>query len=138
MNQLPPSAPRFISHAGTGRSREGDHLGPVKQVYSDPATMFDTFPFDGRGGRVAAKLISFYNRRLTVLARKRIAAGVYGKRNAGWRLLIPGFTPDPKVSGRLLFSGIGRWLKMELGALWLRGGESPMHEVRPESVPPAA
>ena len=97
------------------------HLGPVKQVYSDPATMFDMFPFDGRGGRIAAKLIAFYNRRLTVLARKRIAAGVYGKRNAGWRLLIPGFTPDPKVSGRLLFSGIARWLKMELGALWLPG-----------------
>ena len=114
------------------------HLGPVKQVYSDPATMFDTFPFDGRGGRIAAKLISFYNRRLTVLARKRIAAGMYGKRNAGWRLLIPGFTPDPKVSGRLLFSGIGRWLKMEFGALWLRGGKSPMPDTRPESVPPAA
>jgi hypothetical protein len=96
------------------------HLGPVKQVYSDPATMFGKFPFDGIGGRIAAKLISFYNRRLTVLARKRIAAGTYGARNAGWRLLVPGFTPEPGTSGKLLFRGIRRWLWMEIKALWLR------------------
>jgi flavin-dependent dehydrogenase len=96
------------------------HLGPVKQVYSDPATMFGTFPFDGRGGRIAAKLIAFYNRRLSAIARKRIAAGVYGSRNAGWRLMIPGFTPDPGQSGRLLFSGIARWLRMEFAAARLR------------------
>ena len=114
------------------------HLGPVKQVYSDPAKMFDTFPFDGRAGRIAAKLIAFYNRRLVALARKRIAAGVYGRRNAGWRLLIPGFTPDPKQSGRLLFSGIGRWLKLEFAALFLRAGESAMKDAQSEAVPPVA
>jgi hypothetical protein len=96
------------------------HLGPVKQVYSDPATMFGAFPFDGIGGRIAAKTIRFYNRRLAALARKRIAAGVYGARNAGWRLLFPGFTPEPKQSGRLLCSGIWRWVKMEIAALRLR------------------
>ena len=94
------------------------HLGPVKQVYSDPSMMFGKFPFDGLGGRIAAKLISFYNRRFAVLARKRIAAGTYGARNAGWRLLVPGFTPEPGTSGRLLFSGIRRWLWMEMKALW--------------------
>jgi flavin-dependent dehydrogenase len=96
------------------------HLGPVKQVYSDPATMFGTFPFDGIGGRIAAKMIRFYNRRLAALARKRIAAGVYGARNAGWRLLVGGFTHEPKQSARLLLSGIWRWVKMEIGGLWLR------------------
>ena len=105
------------------------HLGPVKQVFSDPATMFGKFPFDGIGGRIAAKLMSFYNRRLVALARKRIAAGTYGVRNAGWRLLVPGFTPEPKTSGRLLFSGIRRWLWMEIKALWLH---------RKASAPPAA
>ena len=96
------------------------HLGPVKQVYSDPATMFGAFPFDGFAGRVAAKFIAFYNRRLVAIARKRIAAGTYGARNAKWRLLIPGFTHEPKQSGRLLFSGIRRWLWMEIKSLWLR------------------
>jgi hypothetical protein len=54
------------------------------------------------------------------IARKRIAAGTYGARNAKWRLLIPGFTHEPKQSGRLLFSGIRRWLWMEIKSLWLR------------------
>jgi flavin-dependent dehydrogenase len=108
------------------------HLGPVKQVYSDPATMFGAFPFDGRAGQIAAKLIAFYNRRLSVIARKRLAAGVYGRRNVGWRLLIPGFTPDPSQSGRLLFRGIGRWLRLELGAMWLRGTRE---ERRPDRNP---
>ena len=96
------------------------HLGPVAQVYKDPSTMFASFPFDGRPGRIAASLISFYNRRLARLAKKKIAAGKYGERNAGWRLLVGGFTPDHDVSGRLLFKGIWLWLKMELAALFWR------------------
>jgi flavin-dependent dehydrogenase len=93
-------------------------LGPVAQVYRDPATMFASFPFDGRPGRIAARCIAFYNRRLMRLAQKKIAAGRYGEKNAGWRLLVGGFTPEPKVSGRLLFDGIWRWLKMEFASLW--------------------
>lgn len=113
------------------------HLGPVAQVYRNPSTMFEMFPFDGKAGRIAAKLIAFYNRRLSVLARKKIAAGLYGRRNAGWRLLVGGFTAEPKVSGRLLFAGISRWLKMELSAIWWRAipaekpaGESPATSLR--------
>jgi flavin-dependent dehydrogenase len=109
------------------------HLGPVKQVYSDPATMFGAFPFDGIGGRIAAKAIRFYNRRLAVLARKRIAAGTYGARNAGWRLLVPGFTHEPKQSGRLLCSGIWRWVKMEMRAWWL-GARKPEPQGQPAGV----
>ena len=105
------------------------HLGPVKQVYSDSAAMFGKFPFDGIAGRIAAKLLAFYNRRLVAIARKRIAAGTYGARNSGWRLLVPGFTHEARHSGRLLLSGIRRWLWMEIKALWLR---------RKVSVPPVA
>jgi len=112
-------------------------------VYADPATMFGRFPFDGIGGRIAARLMRFYNRRLAVLARKRIAAGVYGARNAGWRLLVPGFTHEPKQSGRLLFSGVWRWVKMEIRALRLREpdqgvqGQPAGAEAGAESVPEA-
>jgi flavin-dependent dehydrogenase len=111
------------------------HLGPVKQVYSDPATMFGAFPFDGIGGRIAARMIGFYNGRLAVLARKRIAAGVYGAHNAGWRLLVPGFTPEPGQSGRLLFSGIWRWVEMEIGALRLRKPAARPQELPVEAEP---
>ena len=40
------------------------------------------------------------------------------EKNVGWRLLIGGFTPEPKVAGRLLFDGIWRWIKTEFAALW--------------------
>jgi hypothetical protein len=85
------------------------------------------FPFDGIAGRIVAKLLHFYNRRLAVLARKRLAAGTYGARNAGWRLLVPGFTHEPGQSGRLLLSGIWRWVKMEIGALRLRDSGPRAH-----------
>jgi hypothetical protein len=123
------------------------HLGPVTQVYTDPATMFGRFPFDGRPGRWAARLIAFYNRRLVRLARKKMAAGIYGKRNAGWRLLVGGFTPEPKVSGRLLFGGIWRWIKLEFASLWWRRNtvvagdlhaRTPDSRVQPTAIAPGS
>ncbi len=115
------------------------HLGPVRQVYADPATMFGSFPFDGRPGRIAARLIAFYNRRLVAIAKKRLAAGTYGTRNAGWRLLIGGFTAEPKVSGRLLFKGLWKWIKMEIGAAFLpklkkRAPQAPMPAPQAENA----
>jgi flavin-dependent dehydrogenase len=115
------------------------HLGPVAQVYRDPATMFAQFPFDGRPGRIASRLISFYNRRLSRLARKKLATGRYGNRNANWRLLIGGFTFEPKVSGRLLFDGIARWLKLEIASVfWRKASERPSREPVPGAALPAA
>lgn len=114
------------------------HLGPVTQVYSDPATKFGMFPFEGKPGRIAARLISFYNRRLSVIARKRLAAGTYGARNAGWRLLVGGFTTEPKVSGRLLWQGMWRWIKMEINAALLpkkpKRAAAPMPLPAPENA----
>ncbi|HEY2342518.1 MAG TPA: NAD(P)/FAD-dependent oxidoreductase [Chthoniobacteraceae bacterium] len=115
------------------------HLGPVRQVYSDPSTQFDFLPFDGIPGRIVACILRFYNARLVHLAQRRLAAGVYGRRNAEWRLLIGGFLPDG-TSGRLLLCGIGRWLRAEWQNLFLPAA-SPNHEavapdtVRPEEAP---
>jgi flavin-dependent dehydrogenase len=94
------------------------HLGPVRQVYSDPATQFGFFPFDGVPGRVVAKAMRFYNARLAHLARRKIAAGVYGARNAHWRLLVGGFLPDASVL-RLLGRGVLRWGRAEWRNLFL-------------------
>jgi len=104
------------------------HLGPVRQVYSDPARQFESFPFDGVPGRVVHRVMSFYNRRLATLAQRRKAAGTYGAHNTGWRLLLGGFLPDA-TSGRLLLRGIFRWLKAEWDNIWLRAV--------PESLPAA-
>ena len=102
------------------------HLGPVRQVYSDPATQFGFFPFDGVPGRVARGFIAFYNRRLATLARKKIAAGTYGDRNANWRLLVGGFLPDA-TSLKLLMHGLLRWWRAEIRCAMMRpAGREPM------------
>jgi len=94
------------------------HLGPVRQVFSDPARMFEAFPFDGTPGKIARRILCFFNQRLVALAKRRRAAGVYGERNAGWRLLVGGFLPDG-TSGRLLLRGLRWWLRAELRSLFL-------------------
>jgi flavin-dependent dehydrogenase len=93
------------------------HLGPVRQVYQDPETQFSFFPFDGMPGRIAAKALAFYNGRLVTIARKKIQAGSYGDRNANWRLMVPGFVPEPTVL-KLFRQGLFRWWKAELRALF--------------------
>src|SRR5205814_2253850 len=69
------------------------HLGPVREAYADTKKNFAQLPFHGVPGRIAAACLRFYNRRLVVLAKRRIAAGIYGANNAAWRELYPGFAP---------------------------------------------
>ena len=94
------------------------HLGPVRQVYADPATQFGFFPFDGVPGKVVANVMRFYNARLAHLGRRKIAAGVFGARNANWRVLVGGFLPDASVL-RLLLRGTAWWLRAEWRNLFL-------------------
>ena len=93
-------------------------MGPVRQVYSDPATQFEALPFDGVPGKIVARVLSFYNRRLSYLALRKKSAGVYGRENTGWRLLVGGFVPDASV-GRLFLRGLLRWWRAELRVLFL-------------------
>jgi len=90
------------------------HLGPVREVFACPSH-YSHFPFWGRGGALAAKVLSFLNRRLAAIARKKVAAGTFGDRNADSRLLIGGFLPD-QTSGKLFLVGVLRWLVAELRA----------------------
>jgi hypothetical protein len=106
----------------------------VRQVFSNSQTQFDFLPFDGIPGKIVAKILSFQNARLVKIAQKKLAAGVYGQRNAGWRLLVGGFVPDPSVM-KLLRQGIFRWLRAEWRALWLRPKSEPIPA--PVSAPAA-
>lgn len=101
------------------------HLGPVRQVFSDPSRRFEAFPFEGVPGRVVRRILRFYNQRLVQLAQRKLAAGKYGDRNAGWRMLLGGFLPDSS-SARLLLRGLGRWLRAEWRGLFLRPAEKAM------------
>ena len=98
------------------------YIGLVGAVYRDPECGFLNLPFTGMGGKLARAMMSFYNRRLVALARRRWATGYYGKRNAGWRELYDGFVPDTRLRQHIL-RGLRRWWKCELInlGLMLRG-----------------
>ena len=94
------------------------HFGPVRQVHHNPDVNFSLFPFGGRAGKVVAKAMAFYNRRLVRLARRKIKAGCYGDRNANWRLLVGGFVPD-KGLFKLLAQGLFIWVRAEVRSCFL-------------------
>ena len=96
------------------------HLGPVRQVYANPDENFSSFPFGGVPGRIVARLMAFYNGRLSALARRKIAAGRYGDRNSDWRLMIGGFAPDASLL-KLALRGLFYWWRAELGSMVSRG-----------------
>ncbi len=87
--------------------------GPVREVYGCGEKGFLQMPFHGVPGRIAAALLRSYNGRLASLARRRIAAGVYGKNNAGWRDMYPGFVPDVSLA-RTFAWGLRKWLRAEI------------------------
>jgi flavin-dependent dehydrogenase len=88
-------------------------LGLVIPVYKNPEREFAHFPFEGKAGRLFAGMMKFYNRRLVILAKRRLATGYFGRRNAGWRELYDGFVPDIRLR-HLLRKGLLRWWKCEL------------------------
>lgn len=96
------------------------YLGPVRFVYSQPDMEYRQLPYNGPVGAGFAKFMAFYNRRLSHLAQRRLAAGTYGKNNLNNRKLIcQGFSIDHKLL-RLMRIGIMAWMKLEFQNLWLR------------------
>ncbi|HEX4640065.1 MAG TPA: NAD(P)/FAD-dependent oxidoreductase [Chthoniobacterales bacterium] len=93
-------------------------VGLVMPVYKDPEREFLRLPFEGRPGRVVGAMMKFYNRRLVALAKRRLAKGCYGRRNAGWRELYDGFVPDLRVL-KLIRKGLFHWWRAELTNLRL-------------------
>jgi flavin-dependent dehydrogenase len=93
-------------------------IGLVIPVYKNPEREFLHLPFEGKAGRVFGEMMKFYNRRLVTLAKRRLAKGCYGRRNAGWRELYDGFVPDRRV-GKLIRKGLFHWWRAELTNLRL-------------------
>src|SRR4051812_4501722 len=89
------------------------YFGLVIPAYENPEKAFSDLPFRGRPGRVAAKMIGFYNRRLVAMGKRRSATGYMGRRNGGWRELYDGFVTDRRIAS-LLRTGLVRWARAEL------------------------
>ncbi len=117
-------------------------VGLVTPLYKNPELEFTRLPFEGTPGRIVASVMSLYNRRLVTLAKRRLATGTYGRRNAGWRELYDGFVPDIRVR-KLIQTGLFRWWKAELTNLRLMLRSSPARVshaaprvfVEPQTVP---
>jgi flavin-dependent dehydrogenase len=88
-------------------------VGLVRPIYANPEASFLELPFEGLPGRIFGGMMKFYNRRLSALGRNRIAYGVTGTLNAGWRELYDGFVPDIRLH-KLIRKGLLRWWKAEL------------------------
>jgi hypothetical protein len=103
------------------------YVGLVIPAYKNPENAFLELPFQGRIGRAVAASVSFYNRRLAILGKRRWAKGYYGEHNSGWRELYDGFSPDWRVR-KLMQKGVFRWWRAELTNLrlmFLGNGHQP-------------
>ena len=95
-------------------------IGPVRAVYANADKEYSTMPYNGTGGAIFARLMSFYNRRLEVIARKRLTAGTYGKNNLKHRHLIRlPYEPNMKAV-RHLFGGMKLWWKLEAETMFTK------------------
>lgn len=100
------------------------YLGVVGPVYKDTENMRNPIlGLDNAGARVAYHALRFMNQRLVRIARVRRRAGVYGVRNVGWRRYRETFGLDMDAVS-VLWEGVRRWLKAEVGCLplYLRAG----------------
>ncbi len=109
-------------------------MGPVREITTARERDLDCLPFNGPVDGMAGRFMKFYNRRLAHIARRRRAAGCYGRRNTGWRELGDGFVPDLRVLNPLA-KGIRRWLAAELHAIFLSPREEPVAEPLPHREP---
>ncbi|GAA5483254.1 NAD(P)/FAD-dependent oxidoreductase [Haloferula sargassicola] len=106
-------------------------IGPVQLVYRVTDLEFSKMPYNGPIGNVFAKFMALYNRRLEVIARKRLAAGTYGRENLDHSYLIR--TPFNAGLGamRHFFRGVSIWLGLELETLFRRPIPAPQHKPKP-------
>jgi flavin-dependent dehydrogenase len=85
----------------------------------------------------AFRLMRFYHRRLVALARRRRRLGTYGRRNAGWRCLVPTAGLGVGSGSGLFARGVRLWLRAEIETLTdliRRGDEEPAEARRPEAA----
>jgi flavin-dependent dehydrogenase len=94
-------------------------MGPVRQAYGRCPKRYTIFPYTGPIGGAVGRFMRFYNRRLATLAKRRYAAGTYGRKNLDRRLLLPGFSPDAS-SFKFVRLGLRKWLNAEWSNLFVR------------------
>src|SRR5260370_1770289 len=70
-------------------------IGPVRQAYGHSPHRYSELPYGGPIGQLFGRFMRLYNRRLTAIAKRKMAAGTFGLKNLDTRPFLPGFTPCP-------------------------------------------
>jgi flavin-dependent dehydrogenase len=94
-------------------------IGPVRLVYASTEAEFSKMPYHGADGARFGQFMAFYNRRLELIARKRLANGSYGKNNCGQRYLIKRPFEPSLHTFRNLLDGVRAWLRLELETFFI-------------------
>jgi hypothetical protein len=112
------------------------YAAAVMPIYRWSADRLGMPPFYQDGAEVGFYPIRFYNRRLTAIAKRKMALGIYGNHNAGRR---PGFVGFSVRSAFLVMLGHGllRWWKAELANAWTYVVK-PRRLIQPVAVLPQA
>lgn len=112
-------------------------IGPVQLVYRVTDLEFSKMPYNGPIGALFAKFMAFYNQRLEVIARKRVASNTYGKENLDHSYLIR--NPFGAGTGALrhFVKGVSIWFGLELETLFQRPVPAPGRKMsREETIKP--
>jgi len=94
--------------------------GPVHAVYSATDREFSRLPYIGPGGTFYAWWMRLYNKRFAALARKRLAAGLYGRHNLDRRRLLRSGFPPGLPALRLTRAGLWQWARLEILSFFLK------------------
>jgi flavin-dependent dehydrogenase len=101
-------------------------VGPVRLVYDKPDIEFKLLPYNGNGGAFFAGFMTWYNKRLVTLAKKRLAKGTYGAWNNHMDLTL-GVSYTPNFSAlKFLRWGLRLLIMAELRTLF---GKAPKNEM---------
>lgn len=84
----------------------------VWPAYKESTNSLRHPPFSDPHGKWGLVPMRFYSRRLVAIARRRLALGTYGKRNAGRRPVLVGFSLRPD-NFRMIFRGLLYWWRAE-------------------------
>jgi flavin-dependent dehydrogenase len=106
------------------------YFAAVMPIYRWSADRLGVPPFYQDGAKMGYYPIRFYNRRLTAIAKRKKALGIYGNHNAGKRPRLVGFSVR-SANVVMLMHGLLRWWKAELANAWT-------HVVKPRALAKAA
>jgi hypothetical protein len=93
------------------------YAAAVMPIYRWSADRLGVPPYYEDGAEVGFYPIRFYNRRLTAIAKRKMALGIYGNHNAGRRPRFVGFSVRSAMFV-MLAHGLLRWWKAEIANAW--------------------